>query len=54
LHRAKVVFRWLDIIILDTSRGDVIEILSSSCDLSIFSSKAGSHCDVGMGAMSGG
>jgi hypothetical protein len=40
--------RDLDIIVLDTPHG---EILFSSCDLSIFSSKAGSHHDEGMGIM---
>jgi hypothetical protein len=33
----------LDIIVLDTPSGEVIEISSSSCDLSIFFSKAGSQ-----------
>jgi hypothetical protein len=39
--------RDLDITVLDTPHG---EILFSSCDLSIFSSKAGSHHDEGMGS----
>jgi hypothetical protein len=43
-----------DIIVLDTPSGEVIEISSSSCNRSIFSSKAGSQCDEGAGAMPGG
>jgi hypothetical protein len=39
----------LDVIILDNPHGDVIEISSSSCNLSIFSSKADSHHDEDMG-----
>jgi hypothetical protein len=38
-----------NIIILDTPRGDLIEVLSSSYDLSLFSLKAGSHPDEGTG-----
>jgi hypothetical protein len=39
----------LDIIILDTPRGDLIDVSSSSYNLSIFSLKAGSHNDEGAG-----
>jgi hypothetical protein len=46
--------RTSDIIILDTPRGDLNEISSSSYDLSFFSSKAGSHLDEGAGATPGG
>jgi hypothetical protein len=35
-------------------RGEVIEIPSNSYDLSIFSSKVGSHRDEGMGVVPGG
>jgi hypothetical protein len=38
------------IIILDTPPGDLIEVSSSSYNLSIFSLKAGSHNDGGVGA----
>jgi hypothetical protein len=38
-------------IILDTPCGDLIEISSSSCNLSLFSLKVGSHHDGGAGAM---
>jgi hypothetical protein len=34
--------------------GEVVEISSSSCDLSIFSMKASSHCDEGAGVTPGG
>jgi hypothetical protein len=36
-----------DVIVLDTPRGDLIEISSSSYELSIFSLRAGSHHDEG-------
>jgi hypothetical protein len=39
-----------NIIILDTPRGDFIEVSSSSYNLSLFSSKTGSHHDGGAGA----
>jgi hypothetical protein len=42
--------RDLDIIVPDTPRSEVIEILCGSCDLLIFSSKVGSHCDKNTGA----
>jgi hypothetical protein len=44
----------LDIIVLDTPSGEVIEICSSSCDVSIFSSKASSQHDEGTRAAPGG
>jgi hypothetical protein len=40
----------LDIIVMDTPSCEVIEISSSSCILSIFSSKASSQHDEGTGA----
>lgn len=40
----------LYIIVLDTLGGDLVEIWSSSIDLSLFSSKVGSHPDEGAGA----
>jgi hypothetical protein len=40
-----------DIMILDTLRGDFVEISLSSYGLSLFSSKAGSHHDEGAGAV---
>jgi hypothetical protein len=40
-----------DVIILDTPRGDLNELSSSSYGLSLFSSKAGSHAGEGVGAM---
>jgi hypothetical protein len=40
----------LDVTVLDTPQGDVIEISSSSYGLSLFSLKAGSHRDEGVGA----
>jgi hypothetical protein len=43
-----------NIVILDTLRRDLIEVSSSSYDLSLFSSKAGSLHDEGMRATSGG
>jgi hypothetical protein len=46
--------RDLDIIVLDTPSGEVIQISSSSCDLAIFSSKDGSQRDEGTGAVPGG
>jgi hypothetical protein len=46
--------RELDIIVLDTCRGEVIDILSSSCDLLIFSSKVGSHLGENAGVTLGG
>jgi hypothetical protein len=39
-----------DVTVLDTPQGDVIEISSSSYGLSLFSLKAGSHRDEGVGA----
>jgi hypothetical protein len=39
-----------DIMILDTPRGDLVKILSSSYGLSLFSLKAGSHHDEHVGA----
>jgi hypothetical protein len=38
-------------VILDTPRGDLIEVSSSSYVLSLFSSKASSHTNEGTGAM---
>jgi hypothetical protein len=49
VHAALVLWA-LDIIILGTPRGDLIDVSSSSYNLSIFSSKAGSHNDGGIGA----
>jgi hypothetical protein len=43
-----------DIVILDTPRGDLVEVASSSYDLSPFSSKVGSPPDVGARGASGG
>jgi hypothetical protein len=44
----------LDVIILDTPRGDLFEVLSSSYGLSCFSTNASSHPDEGMGGAPGG
>jgi hypothetical protein len=41
-------------VILDTPRGDLVEVASSSYDLSPFSSKVGSPPDVGARGASGG
>jgi hypothetical protein len=40
-----------DVMILDNPHGDLVEISSISYGLSLFSSKAGSRHDVGVGAM---
>jgi hypothetical protein len=41
-------------VVLDTPRGDLVEISSSSYGLSLFSSKVGSHHNEGAGATLGG
>jgi hypothetical protein len=41
-------------VILDNPRADLIEVPTSSYDLSLFSLKAGSHPDEGVGVMPGG
>jgi hypothetical protein len=46
--------RELDIIVLDTPHGEVIEISSSSCNISIFSSKASYPHDKNTEATQGG
>jgi hypothetical protein len=43
-----------DVIVLDTPRGYLIEVSSSSYGLSFFSLKAGSHHDEGAGPHPGG
>jgi hypothetical protein len=43
-----------DIVILDTPRGDLVELSSSSYSLSLYSSKVGSRHNANVGATPGG